>query len=67
MIADSVKVPVASNGGAKGLKDLKQVIQEAGALAASGGSIFVFYGWLRAVLIIAPSEQELTEAGVYHE
>ena len=50
-----------------GIKDLKQVIQEAGAHAAAGGSMFVFYGRLRAVLITAPTEQELTEAGVYHE
>lgn len=67
MIADAVKVPVTAIGGAGGIKDLKQVIQEAGAHAAAGGSMFVFYGRLRAVLISAPSEQELTEAGVYHE
>lgn len=67
MIADAVKVPVTAIGGAGGIKDLKQVIQEAGAHAAAGGSMFVFYGRLRAVLITAPSEKELTEAGVYHE
>ncbi len=67
MIADAVKVPVTAIGGAGGINDLKQVIQEAGAHAAAGGSMFVFYGRLRAVLITAPSEKELTEAGVYHE
>ena len=67
MIADAVKVPVTAIGGAGGINDLKQVIQEAGAHAAAGGSMFVFYGRLRDVLITAPSEQELTEAGVYHE
>ena len=67
MIADAVKVPVTAIGGAGGIKDLKLVIQEAGAHAAAGGSMFVFYGKLRAVLITAPSEKELTEAGVYHE
>ena len=67
MIADAVKVPVMAIGGAGGIKDLKQVIHEAGAHAAAGGSMFVFYGRLRAVLITAPSEKELTEAGVYHE
>ena len=67
MMADAVKVPVTAIGGAGGINDLKQVIQEAGAHAAAGGSMFVFYGRLKAVLITAPSEQELTEAGVYHE
>lgn len=67
MIADAVMVPVTAIGGAGGIQDLKQVIQEAGAHAAGGGSMFVFYGRLRAVLITAPSEQELTDAGVYHE
>ena len=66
-IADAVKVPVTAIGGAGNINDLKQVIQEAGAHAAAGGSMFVFYGRLKAVLITAPSEQELTEAGVYHE
>ena len=67
MMADAVKVPVTAIGGAGGINDLKQVIQEAGAHAAAGGSMFVFYGRLKAVLITAPSEQELTDAGVYHE
>ena len=31
------------------------------------GSTFVFYGRLRAVLITAPSEKELIEAGIYKE
>ena len=67
MIADAVKVPVTAIGGAGGIKDLKQVIQEAGAHAAASGSMFVFYGRLRAVLITAPSEKQLTDAGVYHD
>ena len=66
-ITDAVKVPVIAIGGAGGIDDLRQVIQKAGAHAAAGGSMFVFYGRLRAVLITAPSEQELTEAGIYTE
>jgi len=64
-ITEAVKVPVIAIGGAGGIDDLKKVIQKAGAHAAAGGSMFVFYGRLRAVLITAPSEKELTEAGIY--
>ena len=64
-VTEAVKVPVIAIGGAGGIDDLKQVIQKAGAHAAAGGSMFVFYGRLRAVLITAPSERELTEAGIY--
>lgn len=64
-ITEAVKVPVIAIGGAGGVDDLKQVIQKAGAHAAAGGSMFVFYGRLRAVLITAPSEKDLTEAGIY--
>ena len=66
-ITEAVKVPVIAIGGAGGINDLKKVIQEAGAHAAAGGSMFVYYGRLKAVLITAPSEKELTEAGIYKE
>ena len=66
-ITEAVKVPVIAIGGAGGIDDLKQVIQKAGAHAAAGGSMFVFYGRLRAVLITAPSEKELTECGIYKD
>lgn len=66
-ISEAVKVPVIAIGGAGGINDLKMVIQEAGAHAAAGGSMFVYYGRLKAVLITAPSEKELTEAGIYKE
>lgn len=66
-ITAAVKVPVIAIGGAGGIDDLKQVIQKAGAHAAAGGSMFVFYGRLRAVLITAPSEKELIEAGIYKD
>lgn len=64
-VVDSVSIPVIAIGGAGGIHDLKKVISEAQAHAASGGSMFVFYGKLKAVLITAPSEKELTEAGIY--
>lgn len=64
-VADSVHIPVIAIGGARNISDLKMVLDKGHAHAASGGSMFVYYGRLKAVLITAPSEQELTEAGIY--
>lgn len=64
-VVDAVKVPVIAIGGATGIKDLKDVLENGHAHAAAGGSMFVYYGRLKAVLITAPSEKELTEAGIY--
>lgn len=66
-VVDSVKVPVTAIGGAGGINDLKMVLKEGHAHAAAGGSMFVYYGRLKAVLITAPSEEELTRAGIYSE
>ena len=52
-------------GGAGGINDLKTVLQDGHAHAAAGGSMFVYYGRLKAVLITAPSEKELISAGIY--
>lgn len=64
-VADCVKIPVIAIGGAGGINDLKDVLTKGHAHAASGGSMFVYYGRLKAVLITAPSEDELTAAGIY--
>ena len=65
-ISDSVRIPVIAIGGAGGINDLKAVLHEGHAHAAAGGSMFVYYGKLKAVLITAPSEEELTLAGIYN-
>lgn len=64
-VADAVSIPVTACGGAGGIQDLKKVLQDGHAHAAAGGSMFVYYGRLKAVLITAPSEEELTDAGIY--
>ncbi|MBO4980802.1 MAG: imidazole glycerol phosphate synthase subunit HisF [Lachnospiraceae bacterium] len=66
-VVDAVKIPVTAIGGAGGIQDLKAVLREGNAHAAAGGSMFVYYGRLKAVLITAPSEEELTAAGIYSE
>ena len=52
-IAASVSVPLVACGGARDLEDMRVAI-EAGASAAAAGSMFVFYGPHRAVLISYP-------------
>lgn len=50
-IADSVDVPVVACGGAGTVDHLSQAIREGGASAVAAGSMFVFHGKHRAVLI----------------
>ena len=59
-VAHAVSIPVIASGGAGNLQHLKQAIQ-AGASAVAAGSMFVFQGKHRAVLISYPSPTELRE------
>lgn len=64
-VSDVVNIPVIAIGGAGGINDLKAILHEGHAHAAAGGSMFVYYGRLKAVLITAPNESELISAGIY--
>jgi cyclase len=57
-ISKEVDIPVIACGGAGELKHLKEAIN-AGASAVAAGSMFVFHGKHRAVLINYPSQVEL--------
>jgi cyclase len=54
----AVKVPVIANGGASSLSDLVLAHTAARASAAAAGSLFVFIGPLRGVLLSYPSEED---------
>ena len=56
-VSRGVNVPVIACGGAGSVNDLAAAIQ-AGASAAAAGSLFVFHGPHRAVLINYPSQAE---------
>lgn len=60
-IASKVSVPVVALGGAKNKEDLKKAVFEGKASAAAAGSLFVFQGPHKAVLISFPSQSDLTE------
>ncbi len=60
-ISDSVSIPVVAVGGAGNLQDIKDVIIDGGASAAAAGSLFVYHGPRRAVLINYPNRNELNK------
>ena len=60
-VTSAVSVPVVACGGAGSAADLSRAIHEGGASAAAAGSLFVFMGKHRAVLINYPNSRELSE------
>jgi len=58
-ISSAVSIPVVACGGAGKLQDLADAINMGGASAAAAGSLFVFQGPLRGVLISYPSQNDL--------
>jgi imidazole glycerol-phosphate synthase subunit HisF len=61
-VSSSVSIPVIACGGARNLQDMARVVKEGGASAAAAGSMFVFQGPHRAVLISYPSQIDLRQA-----
>jgi cyclase len=59
-VSAAVNVPVIACGGAGGLADMRTAVQS-GASAAAAGSMFVFYGPHRAVLINYPAYASVRE------
>ena len=58
-VTEAVNIPVVACGGAGSIQHLAEAIQQGGASAAAAGSMFVFQGPLRGVLISYPSQEEL--------
>ncbi len=57
-VSEKVSIPVVACGGAGGMDDLVAAVHAGGASAAAAGSMFVFQGRHRAVLISYPSYKE---------
>jgi imidazole glycerol-phosphate synthase subunit HisF len=62
MVSDAIRIPVVACGGAGKIQDLVDAVQIGGASAAAAGSMFVFHGKLRGVLISFPTGEELDQA-----
>jgi cyclase len=61
-VTAAVDVPVVGCGGAGSLEDMVRAVAEAGISAAAAGSLFVYRGRRRAVLISYPDQHELRRA-----
>jgi len=61
-ISQAVSIPVIACGGAGAISHFSEAIKESGASAVAAGSMFVFQGKHRAVLISYPAPQEIAES-----
>jgi len=57
-VREAVSVPMTVLGGAGSLEDMGRLIREFGIIGAAAGSLFVFKGKYRAVLISYPGREE---------
>ena len=60
-ITDKVNIPVIACGGAGKLSDFKVAVEDGGASGVAAGSLFVFQGVHKAVLINYPSQEALIQ------
>ena len=58
-VSKQLSIPVVAMGGAGGLSDLALAIKVGYASAAAAGSMFVYHGPRKAVLINYPTKEEL--------
>ncbi len=58
-VSQTVSVPVIASGGAGKLEDFRSAVRQGHASAVAAGSLFVFYGPHRAVLITYPEYSTL--------
>jgi cyclase len=58
-VASAVSIPVIASGGAGKLEDFKAAVEQGGASACAAGSMVVYFGRNRAVLINFPARREL--------
>jgi cyclase len=61
-ISEAVSIPVIACGGAGKIADFAEIIKQTGIKAVAAGSLFVFYGKHRAVLINYPAPEEIESA-----
>ena len=65
-VVRAVNIPVIACGGAATIHDFSSLLKT-GVHAAAAGSLFVYFGKKKAVLIHAPSEQDCIDEGIYED
>ena len=61
-VADAVTIPVIAHGGAGNVRHLAEGVHQGHASAVAAGSLFLYFGRLRAVLINFPTDEALAGA-----
>ena len=64
-MTELVEIPVIACGGAGHIQDIKCALEQGNASAAAAGSLFVYYGKHKAVLINFPNDDEFFDIGVF--
>lgn len=59
-VSDALTIPVVALGGAGSLSDMRHVIESGRCAAVAAGSMFVFHGAHKAVLITYPTFEEIS-------
>lgn len=65
-IANAVEIPVVACGGAGNIKDIAELFNKTKVSGAAVGSLFIYFGKHKAVLINVPSEEEFRKVGLYN-
>ena len=58
-VSEKVTIPTVALGGAGSLEDLRKAFKEAYATGLAAGSLFVYYGQNKGVLINYPEKQDI--------
>jgi cyclase len=58
-VADAVSIPLVACGGAGRIEHFGEAVRQGGASAVAAGSLFVFSGPHKAVLINFPTQKDL--------
>jgi cyclase len=59
LISDNISIPTVALGGAGSLDDLKQAYKEANATGLAAGSLFVYFGKNKGVLLNYPEKHDI--------
>lgn len=61
-VSSAVRIPVIASGGAGKIEHFGEAVNKGGASAVAAGSMFVYFGRNRAVLINFPTRKQIEEA-----
>lgn len=65
-ITNAIEIPVVACGGAGNINDIAELFSKTKVSGAAVGSLFIYFGKHKAVLINVPSEEEFRKVGLYN-